>query len=775
MTQPRVAITGIGLVSSAGGSVSECWTNITAGRSGIRRNTLFDTSEMLTGWAGQVVTKLDQETDRCYALATTAFAEALDGVLDLERVDRSRVGLVVGSSLGAMAALETVNRDLVLTGELDERTAASSQLHCVADMLAETFGIRGPRVVTSNACAASAVAVSFAAEWLWHNDADYVICGGVDPLAEFSANGFTSLGALDPEPCSPMSASTGLTIGEGAAFLVLERVQGAQQRGVSVLAEFGGYGLTCDGFHQTAPDPSGDGAAKSIREALRTAGLQAQQIDYVNLHGTGTPTNDSVEPKALRTLFGTAELPPTSSTKSMLGHTLGAAGAVELICAVKSIETGTLPPTINTRGLPAAAGLDLVPDVGRPGNPAVVLSNSFAFGGNNASLIITEPDNRDPALSGAPSPGRTVVVTGVGGVVGSAGSGDQIGTLIDRGAVAYDSHEMVDRVGEVTFGRADLRTLTKGINPARARRMDPLSVLAAAAVNDLYRRHGKPSRQVAEETGVIFGTGYGPVTAMNQFHTGVVKGGTAAANPLIFPNTVVNAAAGHLAMLNRYRGYTATIACGGTSSVVALQLAHRVIARGAADRIVVVIADEFPEIALRTFAQLPGNSRSGVARPGSPDADGAVFSEGAAAILLEAEDVARRDGTPVLASVGGFGLTGEPVGVNRLGPDGEAWSRSFGVAMAEAGLSASDVDVVYSAAPGRRSIDRLEERALRLAGLSGTQRVAPKGFLGETFGSAGALGLVACLADTSRQESQTVLLSSFAHGGSFATAVLRTV
>lgn len=532
--------------------------------------------------------------------------------------------------------------------------------------------------------------------------------------------------------------------------------------------------MTCDGFHQTAPDPSGDGAAKSIREALRTAGLQAQHIDYVNLHGTGTPTNDSVEPKALRTLFGDAELPPASSTKSMLGHTLGAAGAVELICAVKSIETGLLPPTINTRGLAPAAGLDLVPDVGRLGHPAVVLSNSFAFGGNNASLIITEPDYRHAAPPGEASPGRTVVVTGVGGVVGSASNSDQIRALIDEGAVAYGAHENVDLFGDMAFGRADLRTLTKGINPARSRRMDPLSVLAAAAVNDLHRRHGKPSRQVAEETGVIFGTGYGPITAMKQFHTEVVRGGTAAANPLIFPNTVVNAAAGHLAMLNRYRGYTATIACGGTSSVVALQLAHRVIARGAADRIMVVIADEFPEIALRAFAQLPGSSRSGIARPGQPDADGAVFSEGAAAILLEAQDVAIREGTPVLASLDGFGLTGEPVGISRLGTDGEAWSRSFSVAMSEAGLCSSDVDVVYSAAPGRRSIDRLEERALRRVGLSGTERVAPKGSLGETSGSAGALGIVACLADMSRRQSQTVLLSSFAHGGSFATAVLRT-
>lgn len=774
MTQQRIAITGIGLVSSAGGSVSECWTNITAGHTGIRRNTLFDTSDLLTDWAGQVLTKLDQETDRCYALATTAFSEALDGVLDLQQVEQQRVGLVVGSSLGAMESLEAVNRKLLLTGDLDETTVSGSQLHCVADMLAASFGIRGPRVVTSNACAASAVAVSFAAEWLWHNDADYVICGGVDPLAEFSANGFTCLGALDPEPCSPMSASTGLTLGEGAAFLVLERVEQAKRRGVKVLAEFGGYGLTCDGFHQTAPDPSGDGAAKSIREALRTAGLQAEQIDYVNLHGTGTPTNDSVEPKALRTLFGTAELPPASSTKSMLGHTLGAAGAVELICAVKSIETGTLPPTINTRGLAPAAGLDIVPDVGRPGHPAVVLSNSFAFGGNNASLIITEPDHRDSAPSGEPSPGRAVVVTGVGGVAGSASTGEQIRALIDEGAIAYGAREEVVGTGEVSVGRADIRALTKGINPARARRMDPLSVLAAAAVNDLYRRHGKPSRQAAEETGIIFGTGYGPITAMKQFHTSIVEGGTAAANPLVFPNTVVNAAAGHLAMLNRYRGYTATIACGGTSSVVALQLAHRVIARGAADRIMVVIADEFPEIALRAFSQLPDSSRSGVARPGRPDADGAVLSEGAAAILLEAREVALQDGTPVLASLEGFGLTGEPVGIGRLGADGEAWSRSFEVAMGEAGLAASDVDVVYCAASGRRSADRLEDRALRQAGLAATQRVAPKGFLGETFGSAGGLGLVACLADTSRQQPQTVLLSSFAHGGSFAAAVLRT-
>ncbi|MDX6361275.1 MAG: 3-oxoacyl-[acyl-carrier-protein] synthase, partial [Streptomyces sp.] len=684
MTTPRIALTGLGLITGAGDDVEKGWSSISAGISGIRTNTQFDTSQLLTDWAGMVTAPQPTEPDRCYSLAATAIREALrNSGLDLDTVDRDRVAVVVGSSLGAMPTLENVHRGLVHEGRLDAEQAAASQLPCVGDYIAAEFDLRGPRVVLSNACAASAVALGYAAELLWKEDVDYVICGGVDPLAELSAYGFSALGALDPEPCSPMSASTGLTLGEGAGFMVLESADRAAERGVRVLAELGGYGLSCDGYHQTAPDPSGKGAAAAMAQALETAGLVPDDVDYLNLHGTGTPANDASEPKALKLLFGSS-IPPASSTKSILGHTLGAAGAVEAVVSTLAIDRGILPPTVNTRGVTQPFGLDVVPDDGRRADPEVVVSNSFAFGGNNASVVLNRPGRPGSA------PRRTesvhgVVVTGAAGLAGSAGNTEQLIAALADGRPCFTGLEHVEGVGEVPIGRVDVKSASRGINPSRARRMDPLSLLAAAAVGDLYARHGKPSRAEAEGTGIVFATGYGPVTSVLQFHKGVLEQGITGANPSLFANTVVNAAAGHVAMLHRYRGYTATIANGGTSSVLALQLAARVIARGAADRIMVVIADEFPEQALATQAGLPGYARSTRVVPGGRT--GMVLSEGAAAILLESEASAAARGAHALATVKGYGASGESVGIGRIGRDGEAWARALRGAMAEAGTA----------------------------------------------------------------------------------------
>lgn len=317
MTTVRIALTGLGLITGAGNDVEKAWSSITQGISGIRMNTLFDASELRTTWAGQVTAPQPEEPDRCYSLAATAIQEALgNSGLDLDTVDRDRVAVVVGSSLGAMPTLEGVHRELVHEGRLDAGRAAASQLHCVGDYIAAEFDLRGPRVVLSNACAASAVALGYAAELLWKGDADYVICGGVDPLASLSSYGFSSLGALDPEPCAPMTASTGLTLGEGAGFMVLEPADRAAARGARALAELGGYGLSCDGYHQTAPDPSGKGAAAAMAEALATAGLETGDVDYLNLHGTGTPTNDGSEPKAVKRLFGSSIPRPAPPSRS---------------------------------------------------------------------------------------------------------------------------------------------------------------------------------------------------------------------------------------------------------------------------------------------------------------------------------------------------------------------------------------------------------------------------------------------------------------------------
>ena len=265
-----IAVTGVGLVTAQGDHTDECWTELVDGVCGITMNVTFDDSGTTIPCAGVAPIPNSDSIDRCYLLGVHAMREALEmSGIDLDSVGRDRIGLVVGSSLGAMPTLEAAHRRAIETGVLDAGLAADSQLHCVADHLAAEFDIRGPRVVTSNACAAGAVAIGYAAELLWSDDVDLVVCGGVDPLAQISANGFTCLGALDNLPCSPMAGSSGLTLGEGAGFMVLERTDAAAARGQEVMAEIAGYGTSCDGYHQTAPDPGGNGARSSMEAALR--------------------------------------------------------------------------------------------------------------------------------------------------------------------------------------------------------------------------------------------------------------------------------------------------------------------------------------------------------------------------------------------------------------------------------------------------------------------------------------------------------------------------
>lgn len=762
----RVVVTGVGLTAAAGDDAKQCWEGICAGRSGIRRNVLFDTKELLSEWAGMVPTAQDEQLDRCYSLADQAVQEALENSgLTIDPAASERVGLVVGSSLGAMPSLEHAHRVYLEEGFLDAPSMARSTIHCVTDHLAEKLSLRGPRAVTSNACAAGAIAVGYAIEQLWFGDVDAVICGGVDPLTELSSHGFTCLGALDPDPCSPLAASSGLTLGEGAAFLILEREEDAKRRGATLLAEISGYGTSCDGYHQTAPDPGGEGACRSMASALEVAHLSPEDVDYINLHGTGTPANDSVEPKAIRLLYKGSDIPPASSTKSALGHTLGAAGAVETVCSVLALVHQTLPPTLGTRGLDSISGLDIVPEKSRPASLKVVLSNSFAFGGNNASVVVNEPGYRPQRELVSHS--HDVVITGVSGVAGTASSTAEIQKAITSTNPCV-TVEQLDDGTQIPFGRADIQALSRRLNPSKVRRMDPMGIMAGAVVSDLMRSLGKQPRALAERTGIVFATGYGPLSAVSSFNEGIIRRGIAGGNALLFPNTVVNAAAGHLAMLNRFRGYTATLACGGTSSVLALQLATRVISRGAADRIVVVVVDELPELAVRAASRLPGY-REGT--PGQPER-GAILSEGAVAIMLEAREQAEEREVRILGTPRGFGASGEPVGVAALGSDGVAWARSMEMAMRQANVAAADIRRVVRAASGHPVVDLAESRAVRTCGLSSASQFMPKQTLGETWGSAAGLGLAAALADPDTTSGELLMVTSFAHGGSFASMVV---
>lgn len=797
MIPSDIAVTGVGLLAAVGVGTQDSWAAIRAGSSGISRVTSVDTAGFISELAGElpggavwksaVPRRVGRGTvDRCHAMAADACAEAIAsaGFAGGDYAPE-RVGISFGTSLGGARSGETFHRRWLEKGlrSADASLLRQYPLHSVADYIAEQFGYTGPRTVQSNACAAGAVAIAYGVELIESGHADIVIAGGVDPLAFFSFGGFSCLEALDPLHCAPYTRSSGLNLGEGAGVVVLERRAAAHARGIPVLAVVRGYGLSADAHHPTAPDPTGRGALRAMRAALDMGGLSPDDVDYVNGHGTGTPANDSTETRAVAQLRPT-DPPPLSSTKSMIGHTLGAAGAVEAVATVLALRDGVLPPTVvPPDAMDAPHGLDIVPAAGRTEAMAVALSNSFAFGGNNASLLLTRDDStarREPSASAE----RPVVITGAAAVAADAKDSADVRATLRAWTPAYGTQRVtLEGYGDFPVAEIPEKHLTRGVNPQMLRRIDNLGRRAAVVAADLLRER-KLSRDEAARTGLIFATGTGPLSTVEAFQRELIQ--TGSGNTRLFPNTVMNAAGGHVALLNRLQGPTATICAGGTSGITALHFATRLIQRGAADRIVVLSADEAPRAMLAAHARLPGFLSRERCLPFQDS--GKVFGGAGVALLLEAAEVA-----PVGKAMGrieGFGMTGDTSGPGRLDPSSDGWSRSFQRALVDADVAPCDVDLVISAACGRAAIDDIEATAVRDTGLSSAVMSAPKEIFGDAGASSALLGVVQGLwmggetdAGTfgrtasgggDRSAPRRALVSSYEVGGSYQAVVVRS-
>ncbi len=397
--ESRIAITGLGTVNALGRSVEEFRSALRAGTCGIGPLTVFDPAGYRSGIAAEAALPDDVGVSRALArrlsrsdrFALAAVREALaESGLDAAR-EGHRIALVVGGTTGGMLRAETAFADRA-TGRrarYDASGVIGSPISVSADVVAGTLGIAGPRLTLSTACSSSANALGVALDWLRLGRVDAVVAGGTESLCRMTYAGFNALHAVSAAPCRPFDRTRdGLSIGEGAAFLVLERRARAERRSAPVHAELLSYGNSSDAHHMTAPHPEGHGAALAMERALRTARLDPSAIDYVNAHGTGTPLNDTVESLAIHRVFGDhARRLPVSSTKGAVGHTLGSAGAIEALATILSLRDDFVPPTVNLEEPDPEMRLDLVMRTPRSARLRHAMSNSYGFGGNNTSLV----------------------------------------------------------------------------------------------------------------------------------------------------------------------------------------------------------------------------------------------------------------------------------------------------------------------------------------------------------------------------------------------------
>lgn len=404
----RVVVTGLGAVTPCGIGVDTFWTNIRAGQSGVGCITRFDSSRLSTRIAAEVKDfdasaymdrKDAKRASRFAQLAVAATRLALeDARLDLDKVDRDRIGVLIGSGIGGIDTFEDQCRALVEKGP--HRVSPFFVPMMIPDMaagqVAIAFGLRGHNAATVTACASGTNSIGDAFRVIQHGAADCMVAGGSEAaIGELPMAGFCAARTLSTRNDEPERASRpfdrlrdGFVMGEGSGILFLEELNHAKARGAHIYAELLGYGASGDAFHITDPAPNGEGAARAIRQALADAEILPTAVGYINAHGTSTHKNDFYETQAIKSVFGKdANKVAISSTKSMTGHLLGAAGGVEAIVSIKALETGILPPTINYEEPDPECDLDYIPNTAREVQVDIAMSNSFGFGGHNAVIV----------------------------------------------------------------------------------------------------------------------------------------------------------------------------------------------------------------------------------------------------------------------------------------------------------------------------------------------------------------------------------------------------
>jgi 3-oxoacyl-[acyl-carrier-protein] synthase II len=627
----RVFVIGVGVVSSIGSGRAAFARALRAGASGIGPVTLFDVADQKTGIAAEVpgFSPADVLPASRRAIGSRSDALAIAAAREAAREARlapallRRAGLFVGTTTAGMLENEGHLAELVIDPTATQPLVSllSHPLSAPADRVAEALGSGGPRRTVCSACSSSAHAIAMAADAIRRGACDVALAGGTDALCRLTYSGFNALGALDGDPCRPFDASRrGLNLGEAGAFLVLAR-EGAVPAGATILAELAGVGSLSEAHHITNPLASGEGARRVMELALADAGLGPEAIGYVSAHGTGTPLNDPMEARAILAVLGDrAGEVWVSSTKSQIGHTLGAAGAVEAVASLLAMDGEFVPPTIRLASVdPAAAGLRHVGTTAREARFDAFLSNSFGFGGADVSLCFARP-GLAPARRPAPRP--ALVVTGVGARL-PAGARDALDAL---------EAEPPPPTGATASPDA--------LDPARARRLDRFARLATDAADQaLVEAHLPDDPAARARVGAALGTMWGSLDASASFMRRVIEQGARRAMPADFPNLVLSSGAGHLGIYHGLRGPAWTVSAWGASGLGAIVSAAEEIAIGRADAMVAGGVETTNDVVLRVLEIFRGPQVR------------EMRSEGAAAVVLEAESAARARGATPLARV----------------------------------------------------------------------------------------------------------------------------
>lgn len=656
----RCVITGLGIVCPVGNNVEESWDNIQKGKSGIAEVTSVNTEGCYASLGGEVKCKdlpapqFDRSVRLCIKAAEEAIADA-----GLQKT-AGEAGIIVGSCIGGAVSIDeylTSQKE----GKEDDSRISNMAASSIANNAASYLGLNGITANIVNACAAGTMSIAYACDLIRSGNGNVFLAGGTDPFSSLAFAGFHALQALSVESCSPLNHSKGITLGEGSGILIVEEYEHAVARGAKIYCEVAGYGVNSDAYHITAPDPTGQGQMDVIRRALKSADAVPGEIAYINAHGTGTAKNDEAEFLSLHTIFDGTDV-SVSSTKSMTGHCLGAAGAVEAVFTVKAVSEDILPPTIGyseedkTVLAEKAGELDFVANESRRKAIPMAMSNSFAFGGTNASIIFAKGEHPIEDV-----PKERIFITGFGQVLSEAAA--------EAEGVAGVNLEMKDFT-------------ERGVKLGVFRKLDKFSQLQLISGIDALSSAGITVTEENERRiGTIIGTSAGPVTEVSNFQKNICEKGATAGSAFTFPNTVYNAAGGHFSIFTKTKGYCATIANGTQAGIQSICYACDVLEKENEDIMLASGTDEGSDMVTFFYkhSHINGNR---------------ILGEGSSTICLETETSAQKRQAHKYAEIAGYACTHS---AGRAGyTEADAMTEAITGALTMAGMEAGQMEAVYA-------------------------------------------------------------------------------
>lgn len=800
--EKRCVITGLGMINAIGNTVDESWNNCINGVSGIKEVRSIDTSECYAHLGAESAEHFDvdagddaQKMDRVSLLCVKAANEAIkDSGIVIDDSNADRVGVIMGSCVGGAVSIQKFFTDRHnAEGSEDASDIIKMPIGVIANNVAKIAGVKGVVTNVGNACAASTISIEYACDLIRAGVGDAFIVGGADSFSALAFGGFTALHALDTDPCSPYNKSKGITLGEGAGALIVESYEHAVARNAKIYCDVLGGGISSDAHHITAPRPDSEGQMNAMKWALSNSDLKPSDIDYINGHATGTPLNDSTEIQAMQTIFGDNDNTAVDSTKSMVGHCLGAAGAVEAIYTVKALTTDTVPPTIgysdeDLENLKEKAGkLDFMPNVSKHKEIDYAMTNNFAFGGNNASVIFAKNEKNIKPLEN-----NKVYVTGFGIVSPAGNTVDSYVEAVKNGGLKSEGDGLF-----ATVGADDYKEY--GIKLNFYRKLDKLSQTQVVSGRACLADAGVTVTTDNEtEIGMIVGTADGPATEIINFHEGLIKNGLHAGSAFIFPNTVYNAAGGYFSINSGVKGVNVTLTNGMQAGLQSICYAYNVVRDGAEKMMMATGLDENTETMKLLYGKLGYFSSDEQVKPYELSGSEFVLGEGSTTMMLESEASADARNAVKYAEIVGYAMTHESVSAGTLAGSDAALDKAIIKACENAGISVDDIDAIVGFGDGNKTVDTIEMNSYGRVFKNAKPVMSVKTVVGESRAAAANLEAAhaaltlsgklpakqdAYVFENGKAVKTTVdttdykymLVTSFAAGGSYTAVVLKKV